>query len=153
MTITDDIVFYISGSSLSVSVIFDEWVTTSDLILDSVTLSQQLVFERNGISGMANASISVSSNRNYADTTVKDGWVTLNGVSTVSGDVLTIKAGVYTFPGALGFNTKTVQVFTGAAFVINPVTLFSISNTVLIPEPSTLLLSCVGVIGLFNRRR
>lgn len=153
LTITDDMVFYITGSSSGVSVILDEWVTQGDLIFDSSVMSPQIAFEKNGIAGLTTASIGDNSNRNYADTTVKDGWLTLGGVSVVTGDVLTIKAGSYTFPGHLGFNNQIVPIFMGSAFVINPLTQFSISNTIVIPESSTFFFSFVGFIGLLRRRR
>lgn len=131
--------------------VFDDWVT-SDGARTDLPLNPQLAFSLNGSNFSYPASLGDNLSVSLKSISSGDGFAYIVTPRTlVVGDVLTLKAGSYTFSGDTEFNRTTAKTFTGKLFVAdNDGTMLSQLTSV--PEPSAALLGLLGA-GLMLRRR
>jgi len=154
LTITNDLSFDISGASTTnfINLVFDEW-TTSDGVRSIASPSPDVTLSLNGGSDASAATIGLSDNLafNSNQITVSDGLLTFLDPTVAGGDTLVIRAGSFALSATAGFNPAlNDSTFTGFLFLADSNGL-QISNV--IPEPTTVSLLALGLLGLASVRR
>lgn len=156
LTITEDIVFTISTGGSVYALVFDEWaVSDGSTRTLGASPDQFFAYSLNGIGG--NTDIS-SITDNYwgggATLTANDGYLFFAGIAFATDDTFTVKAGSYTFGAFPGFNPALAgKHFTGEVFLTNGDGDRLSANVSLVPEPSALMLSALGMLAVLRRRR
>jgi hypothetical protein len=157
VTITHDIVLEITRSGLfAFYLVLDEW-TVSDGILKELEPAspQNFHYKLNGTPGTTLfRGLTDNAANTFTAISPNDGLLFFNSVSVAEQDVFTILAGVYTLQSKPNFNQALAgKTFTGDVFLTSN-TGVRLSNTVtLVPEPSALLLSALGLLLLLRRIR
>jgi hypothetical protein len=166
LQITEDINFQITTTGFFQAIILDEWVVSN---FSTHTIGGSPYFTPDSIEYEINGSLQTVGIQgildNWAgfisDATPNDGSLIFDHVIEVTvGQVLTIKAGNYTFGPGLdmvesGFNPQGNQTFSGNVFLVDG-SLNRVSDTVALAVPElsqTLLLGFGGIVMMLCRRR
>lgn len=151
--ITSDITFTVTANGNANVFVLDNWVT-SDNSWTFANYSPDLLISINGSASSSYAGrISDNFTFDAAQLSANDGYLVPNiGISVVSGDTVTLKAGTYALGAVEGFNPQATQTFSGNMFITDVVGV-QLSNIVAVPEPSPIyLVLAVGFKILLMRR-
>jgi hypothetical protein len=151
--ITSDITFTVTANGTANVFVLDEWVN-SDSSWNFANYSPDLLISVNGgASGSYAGRFSDNFTFSAAQLSANDGYLVPNvGILVAPGDTVTLKAGTYALGAVEGFNPQATQTFSGNMFITNAVG-EQLSNTVAVPEPSTLCLVIAAGLKMLAIRR
>lgn len=155
LTITEDIVFNITTGGSTYYLVFDEWTVFdgSDVGVNDLP-AQSFSFALNDSAGTTELyALTDSFPGSFGSVTANDGSLLFNQINVIAGDILTVKAGSYTFGNHTSFNLALAGIsFTGDTFLADG-GFNRLSNIVTVPEPSAALLGAMGGLFLLRRKR
>ena len=152
--VTEDVTFQITIASenRSIGFHFDEWVT-SDGNQTFAAFAPDLALSINGISTTYAGDFADNLTFKVNEVSANDGYfITRSPISLAVGDILTVKAGSYTLQPTPNFNPQATQTFVGEFFVANENGI-KLADSVIVPEPSSMLLVVVGLLLMHRRHR
>ena len=155
LVFNSDISFNIQRTGLIASLVFDEW-TTDDGTQDSVAMSPVFAFSINGGSTMTvSALLSDNSSSTLNDISRNDGFVFIgSGIAVTAGDTFTVTAGTYSFTAEPAFYPLLNDFsFDGSVFLGDGNAVRNSNIVTAVPEPTSLALFGIAMIGLARRRR
>ncbi|AEP29760.1 PEP-CTERM sorting domain-containing protein [Brumicola nitratireducens] len=153
LKLTTDYRFEVTSAGIVRIMVFDEWAVTSGIRRLSI-LSGPFSLLVNGVdAGVAAAGMYDSFSFTSNDVSPADTYMYWNNnISVTIGDILTIKAGSWDLSAIAGWNTNVSGQFDGELFLTDDVGVKRTGNGVAVPEPSTLAILALSLIGLGARR-
>ena len=151
--IVQDITFDINATGVLQTIVLNDWVAADQFKTSSNASPMFSLSLNGGPQQFYPAEFFDNIAGNFNDFTSGDGYFFLaTGPNVLSGDTITVHAANYALEAVSDFNPEATQTFKGEAFLAdnNGVRL---SNSVTIPEPSSLLLCSLSVLSVLHRRR
>ncbi len=157
LQITTDISFTITTDNSAVRLVFHGWNASSDAGGDTISFAAPTSFDYqiNGGSLQSGDFFGILDNRtaDLNDLGAADTAINLSSTPVTTGDILTIKAGSWSFPGSSAFNPGVFGSFTGNASLMRS-NGHRISEFTPVPEPRDYaLMAGAGLVAWAAWRR
>ncbi|MGJ8642371.1 MAG: PEP-CTERM sorting domain-containing protein [Luteolibacter sp.] len=156
LEITEDIDFSILSSGIVKNVVFLYWGSNP---LESNVVNTSPSTQTVGISmnGGPTFFIDILSLLDTTPITILSatapGMLTLNGITVSPGDILTVRAGSFTFDSTPSFNSSLLGKRFEGNMVLTDESGDSLSEVWVVPEPSSLIVMCISFLIFFRRNR
>jgi len=155
LTFTTDYSFNITSNETVRGIAFDEWGVTSDGNRAITSVSESVNALLNGVlSSLPDVIMADNTDGTFGDLTSADAYLftIASGILVSVGDILTIQASSFNLAAISNWNSNVDGQFDGDLFLIDNVGTRLSENGVAVPEPSTLAVLALGLIGLGARR-
>jgi hypothetical protein len=154
-SITDDISFIATGSSDNITrFIFEDAYSVAPGVQTSGTISNSIGIKINGVpfvGSLSTGSAWGALNFNLGEWDTNDFGISfVNSLNILAGDIVTLTSGtaVLNMPALY----KPDLMPTSVTMVTNSANAISSTNTIQVPEPSTLVVFALGIMGLASRQ-
>jgi hypothetical protein len=155
LTFTTDYSFNITSNGTVRGIAFDEWGVTNDENRAVTFVSESINTLLNGVlSSLPDIIMADNAGDIFGDLTPADAYLfaTTSGILVSVGDILTIQASSFNLAAISNWNSNVDGQFDGDLFLIDNVGIRLSENGAAVPEPSTLAVLALGLIGLGARR-